>query len=569
MTSFKGNADDRESQPEHDRRRPAALGVFVRSGDYWTVGFDNTKFTLKDIKGFYYIDRLLRHPGEEFHVLDLVSESVADPNSQIDVPRDPTLSISRLGDSGEILDVRAKQDYKRRLSELREEFEELRRCGAHERAAKVESEIEFLEREIAYAMGLGGRNRRAGSAAERARLNVTRLIRTAIQRISEHNRALGESFDRSIKTGTFCSYFPDPRMPIMWQFSIGQAAPTDEVGGDGRSTALVSQISFLEGVASIVVGRESELNRMRGLYEQALAGQRRVVFVAGEAGIGKTTFVRAFLDSVNADRTRIMLGQCIERYGMGEPYMPVLEALTRLCNGADRERVVQVLWQFAPSWVIQIPWLLSSDEQRLDATTQGVTQQRMLREITQAVEALAADRPLVLTLDDLHWSDFSTLDLISAIARRTEHARLLIIGTYRPVEILRGDHPLHAIEAELQLHRYCEGLRLKPLNEGDVATYLKRRLADNEAYESLARKAPAIYQRTEGNPLFMVNVVDYLLEEAPHIDEVAIETPYNIFQMIERNIERLDEREQRVLEAASVAGAEFSATAVAAHLEAR
>jgi hypothetical protein len=213
---------DRGSESGPDARS-AQLGIFARTGEYWTISFAGAGFSLKDIKGFHYIERLLKHPGEEFHVLDLVSDSGTRKNSEIDttsVLREPTLSISRLGDSGEMLDARAKQEYKHRLAELREEFEELRERGAHERAAKVESEIEILERELVRAVGLGGRDRRAGSAAERARLNVTRLIRTGLQKISEHNRTLGELLDRSIKTGSFCSYFPDPRTLISWRFFI-------------------------------------------------------------------------------------------------------------------------------------------------------------------------------------------------------------------------------------------------------------------------------------------------------------------------------------------------------------
>src|SRR5262249_3361263 len=154
------------------------------------ISFAGARFNLKDSKGLHYVERLLRHPGDEFHVLDLASESGANATSDNDasaVARDSMLNLSRLGDSGEVLDARAKQEYKRRLDEPREEFEELRNCGAHERAAKVESEIEFLEREIARAVGLGGRSRRAGSTAERARVNVTRQIKMVLEKISEHD----------------------------------------------------------------------------------------------------------------------------------------------------------------------------------------------------------------------------------------------------------------------------------------------------------------------------------------------------------------------------------------------
>jgi len=128
----------------------------------------------------------------------------------------------------------------------------------------------------------------------------------------------------------------------------------------------------------------------------------------------------------------------------------------------------------------------------------------MLREITEALEALAAESPLVLLLEDLHWSDFSTLELISAIARRSESARLLIVGTYRPVEILAKDHPLRTTKQELELHRYCEELRLKLLSEENVGDYLVSRFSGIGSRQ-FGALAPVIYARTDGNPLFMVN----------------------------------------------------------------
>ena len=330
----------------------------------------------------------------------------------------------------------------------------------------------------------------------------------------------------------------------------------------------VTVSSMAEAPAPIVVGREAELARLQSWCTQVIEGRRLIVFVAGEAGIGKTTFVRAFLDSLSGSAARIGRGQCVEQYGAGEPYMPVLEALTRLCQEAGGERVVELLRKFAPTWLAQMPALLSyADREQLQATAQGVTQQRMLREMAQALEALAAETPLMLALEDLHWSDFSTLELISAIARRTEPARLLILGTYRPTEMLANDHPLRAMKQELELHRNCEELRLKLLSETDVAAYLARRFADNDTARSLAGVASLIHERTDGNPLFMVNVVDYLLEHGSLFDAHKIEAPRSILQMIERNLERLNPEAQRVLEAASVAGAEFSAAAVAAALE--
>jgi predicted ATPase/DNA-binding winged helix-turn-helix (wHTH) protein len=338
-----------------------------------------------------------------------------------------------------------------------------------------------------------------------------------------------------------------------------------------------------KGPKPTIVGREAELAQLRSWYSHVLEGQRRVIFVAGEAGIGKTTFVEAFLDSIAQEGSiRIGRGQCVEQYGTGEPYMPVLEALSRLGQESGGERMIELLNRFAPTWLAQIPALLTREERiSLRSEMQGVTQQRMLREVTQALEALAAETPLALLLEDLHWSDFSTLELISAIARRGESARLLIVGTYRPVEMLANNHPLGTMKQELEVHRLCQELRLKLLTEENVADYLAKRftLDPSRRFDSLA---PLIHARTDGNPLFMVNMVDYLLVDpgvlvnlremseagwAETLRAYGLDALRSIRQMIERNLERLKPQEQTVLEGASIAGAEFSSASVAAALE--
>jgi predicted ATPase len=136
----------------------------------------------------------------------------------------------------------------------------------------------------------------------------------------------------------------------------------------------------------------------------------------------------------------------------------------------------------------------------------------MLREMSQALDALAAEEPLVLLLEDLHWSDFSTLELLAAIARRSERAKIMVIGTYRPAEIYADDHPLGALKQELQVHRQCEELPLKLLDRTDIQEYLEKRLI-GKGKQPLDALAPIIYARTDGNPLFMVNMIDYLLTD--------------------------------------------------------
>ncbi len=327
-----------------------------------------------------------------------------------------------------------------------------------------------------------------------------------------------------------------------------------------------------------LVGREAELARLRGALERALGGERQVVFVSGEAGIGKTSLVEAFLLKAAADpRIWLAQGQCLEQFGSSDAYLPALEAISRLCQEPGRERFVALLRRHAPTWLLQMPWLAPKGElEALRRETLGGTRERMLREIAEAIEALTAETPLVLVFEDLHWSDYSTLDLISRLARRRERARLLVIGAYRSVEAALQEHPLGSVKQELQVKRLCEELSLEYLSEAAVGEYLTRRFPQSEFPEALAR---LIHERTRGNPLFMVNAVDYLQasgliteldgrwELHVALADLEVGVPESIRQMIEKQLERLSQQEQRALEAASVAGVEFDAAAVAAGLE--
>jgi hypothetical protein len=128
------------------------------------------------------------------------------------------VQVARLGDAGEILDARAKEAYRRRLAEIEDDIDQARALGDTERAAHADAERDFLVRELSQALGLGGRDRRAASASERARVAVTRAVRQAISRIDEHSPQLGEHLNRAIRTGTYCAYVPDPRAPTRWAF---------------------------------------------------------------------------------------------------------------------------------------------------------------------------------------------------------------------------------------------------------------------------------------------------------------------------------------------------------------
>jgi DNA-binding winged helix-turn-helix (wHTH) protein/tetratricopeptide (TPR) repeat protein len=327
-----------------------------------------------------------------------------------------------------------------------------------------------------------------------------------------------------------------------------------------------------------LVGREAELARLRGWMERALRGERQIVFVTGEPGIGKSALVEAFLASLpGADEFWSARGQCLDHYGAGEAYLPILEALSRLARGPGGDHVVDVVGTRAPTWLAQIPGLVSPTAlARLQGRILGATRERMLREMAEALEVLAAARPLVLLLEDLHWSDPSTLDLLAAVARRPDPARLLLIGTYRPVDVIVRGHPLRAVTRELALHGASHELPLELLGEADVGRYLTERFGS----EIGCGLAPVVHRRSDGLPLFMVGVVDTLIAQDLLVEtsgrwevkgnEAVVQTavPQSLRQMIEQQLTALPSDEQRLLEVASVTGTSFSAATLAAALEA-
>jgi tetratricopeptide (TPR) repeat protein len=211
------------SSPAHVARRGAAGGqpaendnVFRREGDYWTVIFEGHTVRVRDLKGLRYLARLLADPGREYHVLDLVAaETSRDP--RVDSGQPANLPHSAHGDAGEILDARARDAYRRRITEIDDDIEQAHTSGDAERLAQADAERDFLVRELAAAFGLGGRGRRAASASERARAAVTRSVRQAITKIGEHHPTLCEHLNHTIRTGTYCSYQPDLRLPTEWQ----------------------------------------------------------------------------------------------------------------------------------------------------------------------------------------------------------------------------------------------------------------------------------------------------------------------------------------------------------------
>jgi hypothetical protein len=196
----------------------SSQSVFRREGEYWTILFAADSFRLRDAKGLRYLSHLLQHPGREFHTLDLVSmEEGGAPAGAAKSSRADDLNLETFTDARPILDEQAKASYRTRLRELEEDLNEANEWADLARADRVREEMDFLTHELAAAVGLGGRDRKAISPAERARVNITRAVRTALVRIREHSPPLADHLDATIRTGTFCSYSPDPCAPISWQ----------------------------------------------------------------------------------------------------------------------------------------------------------------------------------------------------------------------------------------------------------------------------------------------------------------------------------------------------------------
>ena len=326
------------------------------------------------------------------------------------------------------------------------------------------------------------------------------------------------------------------------------------------------------------VGREAALEALQQDVLMALHGERQVVFLTGEAGIGKTTLVDALVTNLASTmQWWIGRGQCIDQYGAGEAYLPLLEALGQWCRGPEGHHLVALLRQQAPHWLLQMPAFLSPTEyDEIQRRCSGTTRDRMLRELTESLETLSATYPLLVVLEDLHWSDTATLDWLGSVARRRMPARLVVLGTYRPAEAHRHEPSVWRVAEELQRQGHAQIRPLPTLPEAGVAAYLRQRFGDGAWATGLAEM---LYQRTQGHPFFFVTMIDAFVRQGylvahpagwafhGELDTVRLGVPDSVRQLIERQLEDAQPDEQAILVAASVAGAEFSAAAVAAALD--
>ena len=323
-----------------------------------------------------------------------------------------------------------------------------------------------------------------------------------------------------------------------------------------------------------LVGRQGEVDTVTSWFQRAAHGARQLAFISGPAGVGKTTVVELWLARLAAESgVRIAWGHCVEHSGEGEPYLPLLEALGDLSRGPQPRGVRDTLRRYAPLWLVQLPGLLPDTElERLQRQVQGATATRMLRELAEVLEVLSAETPLVVVLEDLQWSDRPTVEALAYVAQRRAPARLLVLGTYRPVEAMLQGHVLRPMVQELCGRGQAVELRLEVLPAAAVAAYVTGRLGGPVA----ARLAAFIHERTEGHALFLVTIVEHLVGQGLVVQRAGQWTlqegaetqvrslPDGLRQFLMRRLEALPPAERRVLEAASVVGERFAVAAVAA-----
>ncbi|MCI0666323.1 MAG: protein kinase [Acidobacteria bacterium] len=340
-----------------------------------------------------------------------------------------------------------------------------------------------------------------------------------------------------------------------------------------------------------IVGREKEVAELRAGFELARNGRGLVLCIAGEPGIGKTALVEDFLNQLmTGDQLcRVARGRCSERLAGTEAYLPWLEALDNLLHsevGESMARTMRVgtdspgrlMRLLAPTWYLQVAPLSldTSSEARLITDRTAASQERLKLELCAYLQEVSKSRPLVLFFDDLHWSDTSTIDLLTYIAGKLETLRLLIVVTYRSSDLILAKHPFLQIKSDLQARGICREITLQFLIRAEIERYLALQFPGHRFPEEL----PSLIQtKTEGNPLFMTDLVRYLCDRrviaqengrwilGGSLAQIEREVPESVRGMIERKVSQLGEEDCRLLISASVQGSEFDSAVVAEALK--
>ncbi len=359
------------------------------------------------------------------------------------------------------------------------------------------------------------------------------------------------------------------------------SAQTSTGEGNGTtpfSTSHPASERRAQKIAHSFVGRELEMKRLEGHFENMLGGGGKLVFLTGEAGMGKSSLAERFINSIHPrhPELRVATGRSVEQYGPGESYLPFLDAL----SGLLREHGNQIgnhLRRQAPTWCLQLPAFNSEAEMSaLRSETAGATKQRMLREIGDALGALSLDAPLLLLLEDLQWADRPTIDLLGHLCYRVETQRVLVLATVRPEDIQIPHHTLKNCIADMKARQSCDEIVLDALTDDEVCILLCRRFEPNQFPDEFAS---LIWKRTDGNPLFTVSLLDFLACSGDIVHDgvswniasppaqMVQKIPDSVRAMIRQKSEVLEPDARLALQYASIEGEEFLSSVVARLLD--
>jgi predicted ATPase len=354
------------------------------------------------------------------------------------------------------------------------------------------------------------------------------------------------------------------------------AADVEQVLDGLRTPAADIETIFLKATERHTVGRAQQLKDLHVSLNMAAAGRGSLVCVSGEAGIGKSTLVEEFLASLKdgGHSCNVARGRCSERLAEGEAYLPVLEAFDSLLHSATGDSASRIMRTLAPSWFLELAPAQQQDSSLIRlADSKATSQERLKREFFAFLQELCRHRPLLLVLEDVHWIDTSTVDLLGYVTSRFESLPLLVMVTYRPGEMVERMYPLHQMRLELEGRGLSRELDLNCLTKADVESYLALEFPEHRFHSAFAE---LLWKRTEGNPLFMVDLVRDLRDRkvivqdqgrwvlSQPVEEIGVDVPASVRSMIQRKIDSLSEPDRRLLQAACVEGTEFHSVVLAA-----
>lgn len=535
-----------------DASRTQVVNVLAREGEYWTVVFGGRVSRVRDAKGLHYLEHLVRRPGEEVHALALIA--AVDPPAPAPAGAGPVvdradgLAAGPLADAGPVLDAQAIAAYRRRFLELREELADAEEAGDEVRLGTAQDELDALAAQLGGGTGLGGRARRAGSPAERARLAVTKAVRAAVRRLEQADPQLGRHLQRTVRTGTFCAYVPDPAVEVVWRSDppAGHPAPVPR-RRPARSTPFV--------------GRALERGLVRELVAAAAGGRGGLLLLSGEAGIGKTRLVEEALADAGTRGMAAVVGRCVD-VQPAIAWLPLVEALEQLFDDVPDEQLGPLLAGTGPQVAKVVPALRRRMPGLPPPADVPVEHDRLFlyASLRELFLRLGSSRPALVVLEDLHWADPATIQMLQHVVGGLEAARVLVIATYRSDEATLGT-PLAQTVERLVRHPVTTSLVLGRMPAAEVVELV----AGLTGQPPPAAFAGRLAAEADGNPFFVEELVKHLAAERP-ISTGDLPVPESLRLLLGHKLQRLSPPARELVNLVGVAGRDVAADLVAGAL---